>query len=112
VQQGLDQVWTAASDVRNRNRTLLHADQRMERTTAAFEKAAILFNLGAALSADAAAADLTSDAGCKRAARRYQVPHCLPHCYSVFCFGSYATWALKAVANSTKCYLQTAVAAH
>lgn len=40
----------------------------------AFEKAAVLFNLGAALSADAAAADLATDAGCKRAARRYQVP--------------------------------------
>jgi BRO1-like domain len=55
--------------------SLVHADQRVERTTAAFEKAAVLFNLAAALSADAAAADLTSDAGCKRAARRYQVPH-------------------------------------
>ena len=53
---------------------LLSVDQRVERTTAAFEKAAVLFNLAAALSAEAAAADLTSDAGCKRAARRYQVP--------------------------------------
>jgi BRO1-like domain len=51
----------------------LHADQRVERTTVAFEKAAVLFNLGAALSADAAAADLSSNAGCKRAARRFQV---------------------------------------
>lgn len=49
------------------------ADQRVERSAVAFEKAAVLFNLGAALSADAAAADLTTDAGCKRAARRYQV---------------------------------------
>lgn len=40
----------------------------------AFEKAAVLFNLGAALAGDAAAADLGSDAGCKRAARRFQVP--------------------------------------
>ena len=53
----------------------MHVDQRVERTTAAFEKAAMLFNMAAAMSADAAAADLTSDAGCKRAARRYQVPH-------------------------------------
>jgi len=53
--------------------TLPHADQRAERSAVAFEKAAVLFNLAAALSADAAAADLASDAGCKRAARRYQV---------------------------------------
>jgi hypothetical protein len=51
-----------------------NADQRVERTAVAFEKAAVLFCLAASLSADAAAADLGTDAGCKRAARRYQVP--------------------------------------
>jgi hypothetical protein len=45
---------------------------RSERSSAAFERAATLFNLGAVSSQLAIGADLTSDAGVKAAARSFQ----------------------------------------
>lgn len=123
VQQDLDQMWTAATvPLAGRQShlltethecrlpktiSLLHVDQRVERTTAAFEKAAVLFNMAAAMSADAAAADLASDAGCKRAARRYQVPQ-----------NALCSWLTQFTCRSAQVtvvntpHLQTAAAAH
>ena len=47
--------------------------QHVERPSAAFERAAIIFNLGAVSSQLAIGADLTSEAGVKNAARSFQV---------------------------------------
>ncbi len=49
-----------------------HCPPRSERSAAAFERAATLFNLGAVSSQLAIGADLTSDAGVKTAARSFQ----------------------------------------
>jgi hypothetical protein len=89
--------------------SLLHVDQRVERTTAAFEKAAVLFNMAAAMSADAAAADLTSDAGCKHAARRYQVPHGTLCSWLLLL---HTTWRCRRLTTPGSVHLQTAVVAH
>mmetsp|Transcript_6019 Transcript_6019/g.17233 ORF Transcript_6019/g.17233 Transcript_6019/m.17233 type:complete len:390 (-) Transcript_6019:378-1547(-) len=48
------------------------SDARVERTSVAFEKAAVLFTAAALLTADAVAADSKTDAGRKLAARRFQ----------------------------------------
>lgn len=47
----------------------------MEQQSIHYEKAAVLFNLGAVLTQQALGCDLKSDAGIKDAARKFQVSH-------------------------------------
>lgn len=49
------------------------ASKRTEQHSVHFEKAAILFNIGAVVTQQALAADRTTDAGLKEASRKFQV---------------------------------------
>ena len=69
------------------------ASKRTEQYSIHFEKAAVMFNIGAVLTQQALACDRTQDQGMKDAAKRFQV---ITHMHAHKCMACSANFALSA----------------